>query len=435
MDSIYQSLLASSAAVRLDKLRAAVGAFNPPVQTDEVNNHVHTNYSFSPHTPTATAYCAIMAGLSTVGSMDHDSVSGANEMSEAGKIIGIATTVGCEIRVDFSKTAMAGRKFNNPDSQDIVYMAIHGIPHHKLDDVKEFLKPICHYRNLRNQKQIEKLNSIIMPLGVEPLDFQKDVAKISSAQEQGSITERHILYAFAKKIVKQAGIGQNLVNLVSNDLGVELSNNIKSLLLDIENPHYLYDLLGVLKGSFLPKFFVQPDNNECVDVQKAVDFANAIGAIPAYAYLGDVEESPTGDKKAEKFEDAFLDELMLLIKEIGFKAVTYMPPRNSLKQLERIQALCKQYNFMEISGVDINSSRQSFNCPIILTPPFKHLTTTTWALIAHEWLASCNDKYALFNQNNPLAKTPLSERINKYAALGKQMDKHNPETIIDLIDF
>ena len=57
------------------------------------------------------------------------------------------------------------------------------------------------------------------------------------------------------------------------------------------------------------------------------------------------------------------------LKKIGFQAITYMPPRNSNNQLSRLRLLCKKYNFMEISGVDINSSRQSFNCCLLYTSP------------------------------------------------------------------
>jgi len=94
-----------------------------------------------------------------------------------------------------------------------------------------------------------------------------------------------------------------------------------------------------------------------------------------------VTDSPTGDKKAEKFEDDFLEELIPELKKIGFKAITYMPPRNTLNQLLRIQSLCKKFELMEISGVDINSPRQFFNCPMILELQFKHLIEATWALI------------------------------------------------------
>ncbi|MEI8207470.1 MAG: PHP domain-containing protein, partial [Kiritimatiellales bacterium] len=69
-------------------------------QTEEVNNHVHTIYSFSPYSPCMAAVKAAQAGLQTVGIMDHDSVSGCEEMLEACKAVNIASTAGCEIRVN-----------------------------------------------------------------------------------------------------------------------------------------------------------------------------------------------------------------------------------------------------------------------------------------------------------------------------------------------
>jgi hypothetical protein len=100
--------------------------------------------------------------------------------------------------------------------------------------------------------------------------------------------------------------------------------------------------------------------------------------------LGDISESPTGDKKAEKFEDDYLDTFIPRLKSLGFRAVTYMPPRNTKAQLLKLQSLCAINGLMEISGVDINSSRQSFTCPEVLLPEFRHLIDTTWALVAHE---------------------------------------------------
>ncbi|PQP32835.1 histidinol-phosphatase, partial [Desulfobacteraceae bacterium SEEP-SAG10] len=82
-------------------------------KTEEVNNHVHTIYSFSPYSPSMAAYLAWKAGLQAVGIMDHDSVSGCKELIEACKIIGIASTVGFELRVNFSGTKVEGRKLNN----------------------------------------------------------------------------------------------------------------------------------------------------------------------------------------------------------------------------------------------------------------------------------------------------------------------------------
>ena len=107
----------------------------------DVNNHIHTIYSFSPYSPSKAIWMSYKAGLATAGIMDHDSISGAVEFIEAGKILGVATTIGVECRADFSNTPLNGRRINNPDQKSIAYVALHGIPHTKINDVKEFFKP------------------------------------------------------------------------------------------------------------------------------------------------------------------------------------------------------------------------------------------------------------------------------------------------------
>ena len=97
------------------------------VQTEEVNNHVYSNYSFSPYSPTMIGVKAAQAGLQTVGIMDHDSVSGAAEFLQACKAVNVASTVGFEMRVNMDGTGVQGRKTNNPDEANISYIAIHGI--------------------------------------------------------------------------------------------------------------------------------------------------------------------------------------------------------------------------------------------------------------------------------------------------------------------
>ncbi len=402
-------------------------------QTDEVNNHIHTIYSFSPYSPSKAAFMAWASGLKAAGSVDHDSIGAAAEMVEACKSIGIGSTTGFELRVNFSGTSLETRKINNPDTINSAYICIHGVPHGRFAEVAEFIKPIRDERNIRNRTEVEKLNSIL-PQGVfETLDFEKDVLAISESADGGGVTERHILYALSHKIIEAAGKGEGTVDLVTDKLGIPLTDKIKGFLLDTENPHYVYDLLGILKSNLVPSFFIQPNEVECPAADKVVAFANSINAIPSYAYLGDVAESPTGDKKAEKFEDDYLDELFEILKKTGFKAVTYMPPRNTVKQLLRVQALCDKHAFMQISGVDINSSRQVFRCPEILQPEFTHLIDATWTLIAHEHLASADESYALFNPQGKFASKPLSERMKLYAEAGKKMDLFNPENIIDLI--
>jgi hypothetical protein len=417
------------AAVRTLADGLASGAIPPVCPTVEVNNHVHTGYSFSPHSPSSAAWQAMRAGLRAVGIMDHDSVAGIEEMLEAGALLGIATTAGCEIRVHFGDTPFADRLINGPGLTGIAYIALHGIPVHQVARCREFLRPIQEARNARNAAMVARLNGILAAQGLPALDFQRDVYATSLAAEGGAITERHLLAALSRQLMAVHGKGEGLVTFLTETLGVPLAGRIRGYLLDAENPHYLYDLLGVLKANYADAFFIHPDTVECIDVRTVLAFADEIGAISAYAYLGDVTESPTGDKKAEKFEDEFLDELMAWLQRLGFRAVTYMPPRNTPAQLDRIAALCETHGFLQISGVDINSSRQTFNCPEILDPRFAHLIAATWALIGHEKLSIVAPGCGIFGTATCLALPTLPARQECFAVIGQGVDAHTPTTL------
>lgn len=392
------------------------------VESGELNNHVHTIYSFSPYSPSLAAFTAWRAGLPAVGIMDHDSVAGCDEMLDAAANIGIASTVGFELRVNMSGTGMSGQKLNNPDSPNIAYIAVHGIPRGHLSDAAAFLAPLQEARNKRNMAMTERLSVLSVGYGFGKIDFETDVVSLSQSGTGGSITERHVLYGLCKLLTDKLGKGEKIIDAVENGMEIRIPGKIRNYLADQTNPHYLFDLLGVFKSTIISRIYEHPGIDECVGVESALEFARSIGAITAYAYLGDVTDSPTGDKKAEKFEDEYLDELFDVLAELQFQAITYMPPRNTLPQLKRVQALCARHGFMEISGVDINSSRQSFNCPELLMPQFRHLSTSAWALIAHEKLSGTDERFGLFHPDNPVESENLRKRIGVYGAIGKKIN-------------
>ena len=401
--------------------------------TGEINNHIHTIYSFSPYSPSMAALLAREAGLCTAGSVDHDSIAAAAEMLAACAVLGIGGCVGFELRVSFRIGAdgkaglFAARKLNNPDSEGYAYSTVQGIPRQFIPAAAEFLAPIRAERLERTRAMTASANALLHEAGFSEIDFGPDIMEKSKYAEGGGITERHLLVAMAGKIILKYPKGPELVSKLKEKLGISLSPRLETLLSDPANPHYLYDLLGVLKAELLPEVFIQPNEEECIPAGKLTAFADSVSGICAYAYLGDVGDSPTGDKKAEKFEDDYIEELFAEISRLGYRAVTYMPPRNTQDQLHRLRELSAAWGFMEISGVDINSSRQSFNCPDVLRKEFHHLLDSNWALIAHERLASVDERYGLFSPNNPLASLELSQRITLYAGLGKKLDLHHPD--------
>ena len=177
-------------------------------------------------------------------------------------------------------------------------------------------------------------------------------------------------------------IKQAMVDYLTS-IGMNLNDKQKAQMLDLEYPFYEYDLLGMLKGTFVPKIYIDA-TDECPKVKDLVALCEEVDAFLCYAYLGDVTASVTGDKKAQKFEDDYLEEVVECLKEEGVKAVTYMPTRNTMEQLERLRGLCDQYGMFQISGEDINTPRQSFIIRAMENPMFANLIEATWKLIEHE---------------------------------------------------
>jgi hypothetical protein len=326
-----------------------------------VNNHIHTTYSFSPYTPDQAVRKAREAGLAAAGIVDHDTVSGAREFIAEGERVGLPTTVGFEMRVYHAHTDIRQRRTNHPDQTDISYLTFHGVPHTRLDAVTAFLAPVRKARGERNRAMCKRLG----------LDYEGEVLPLTMFHKGGSVTERHLLFAKAR-----------------GDYGV----------------------LAKLKSEFSD--YIPAGRDECPDMDRALSFAGENGIIAAYPYLGDVTRSVTGDKKAQEFEDAFLDELIAALYEMGFRAVSYMPSRNTRGQILRLRALCEKYRMLQISGEDINSPGQPFVCEAMRDPLFDNLYASTWALIGHE-RAATRDLAEGFMKS----EMTLDEKIRHFAGI------------------
>ena len=378
--AILDRLNAPAAEERLENLRVLLPeAGFPPAVPQYINNHIHTTYSFSPYSPTAAVYAARAEGLCTAGIIDHDSIAGAREFLAAAEMVGMPATIGMECRVDMTGTRLEGRRTNNPDQVGISYMTIQSVPHDRIDLLDRFFAPFREARNQRNRAMVERINALLPETG---LDFDRDVLPLSMAAGGGSVTERHLMYALAKKLTAGYGRGEGLTAKLE-EMGLALSEKQRAQMLDGSYPFYEYDLLGILKSAFVPKIYIDAAG-ECPRLADVVRLCREADACLCYAYLGDVAESVTGDKKAQKFEDDYLEDVFRCLREEDVWAVTYMPTRNTPAQLARLRGLCVEHGMFQVSGEDINSPRQSFVIRAMEDPQFQNLIDATWRLIEHE---------------------------------------------------
>jgi hypothetical protein len=174
----------------------------------------------------------------------------------------------------------------------------------------------------------------------------------------------------------------------------------------------------VLKSALVQSFY-EDAAAECPSVSDLVRVARDAGAICAYAYLGDVVNSVTGDKKTQAFEDGYLDLLFETLSALRFNAVTYMPSRNTPEQLTRLRTLCDRYGLFQISGEDINSPRQSFVCEAMRAPGFENLADAAWALIGHEAASTKSLSEGMFSAETTAMLPDLAMRTAHFAALGR----------------
>ena len=151
--------------------------------TKEINNHIHTMYSFSPYTPSMAALRARQAGLAVAGSVDHDSLEAAVKMTEACKLLGLGCVTGFELRVSFKSTPFAGKKINNPDSTGIVYMTIQGVPVQAQEQVRKFLQKLIPYP-IHPQDVLDLRDPASVLLVVRRKIFRKRRVKILTVARQ-----------------------------------------------------------------------------------------------------------------------------------------------------------------------------------------------------------------------------------------------------------
>lgn len=412
MDNILQRLNVTDAAERLENLHKLLPDITLPRIGTDVNNHIHTTYSFSPYSPAAAAFMARDAGLCTAGIMDHDTIAGAREFLQAASMLGLGGTCGVEARVSFDGTPLAGRRINNPDQEGIAYVLLHAVPHRHIETVDAFFAPLREARNERNRRMVEKLNGLLARTAIR-LDFEKDVLPLSEAAHGGSVTERHLSSALANALHAHAGRGASLIAFLEKTFARPVSEKYSAMLTDTDNPYFHYDLIGWIKAELVPMFYINADK-ECPGVRDFLALAEQTGSLSAYPYLGDVGDSVTGDKRAQTFEDGYLDTLFDTIVDLGFRAVTYMPTRNTPQQIARLRAKIAERDFFEISGEDINQPRQSFVCMAMREEGFDALRESAWAMIAHE-----REEEGLFSPESIAKEPDLQRRIASFAQRGR----------------
>lgn len=396
---------------KLKKYEAADPALAPETAAGSGLFSAHTCYSFSPFTPSMAAYLAYKSGLALCGIADHETLAGAQEFLKAAAILGIDASVGVQMRARFYNGE--GRQLSVFYEKDAGLVTLHGIPKSEIAPLDKELAKVRNARLARGRRMVERFNRRLKDYGIS-LNFDKDVKPLSLASEGGTLTERHILYAFAQKLVDKFGDADRIKKFITSDLGINIEEEYLNAVSDIESPYYAHDLVSCLRNE-ARFFYVRAD--EIPDVKDVVAMAKRHGALIAYTYVGSAHRHyAEGEEKVITLEDGYLSEFIAYLGELGFDAVEYFPDDVPPQRAEYIAREAAANGMFVLPHCDVSSPRRRFAPAEKTQGP---LTVNMWAVAGHERCAEINRDDGL-NSQKSVAKNPdLGLRLGLYAEIAK----------------
>ena len=382
----------------------------PEVDMNGGTLSVHTYYSFSPYTPSLAAYMAYRSGLGCASVSDHDTLSGADEFTAAAAILGMESSAGLQLRARFYTGK--GRWLNNFYERDIGFVAIRGIPERSWKSLNKRLEYIRKRRIARDARMVEKFNNRLRKYDIS-INFEKEVVPLSKYGEGGTVTERHILYTFAQKLIEKFGDAEAIKGFLTGELGINIEEEFLPAISDTANPYYAFDLLNCLKHE-TKFFYVNVDEME--SIEDIVALAREFGGLCTYTYVGERHKFYENGVLVEKHEDEYLSEFISDLGRWGVDAIEYVPDAISEHKREQITELARENGMFTLPCMDINSPRQLFVQGKGLS---EELSRNLWAVIGHAKSSQFDLSDGLNTEKSKEKNPNLEARLKLYAEIGK----------------
>lgn len=306
-----------------------------------VNLHSHTFFSYNAYgySPTHIAYLARRNDWAVAGIVDFDVLDGLDEFTEAGRILGLKTTVGLESRVFVPE--FADRIINSPGEPGIAYhMGIGFTESTLLGWAGEYLDAMRRTAGQRNRELVDRVNAFTDPV---KLDYDRDVLPLTP---NGNATERHICLAYARRAAEIFSGQKRLASFWSDKLKV-LSNEF-----DLPEGQKLQDLVRARTMKRGGVAYVRPGRETFPFLADMNRFVLEAGAIPTITWLD-------GTSEGERATDELLETAMAS----GAAALNIIPDRNfipgmkdqKLRNLYDIVDKARNLDLPLVVGTEMNS--------------------------------------------------------------------------------
>jgi hypothetical protein len=331
------------------------GEIKLPPETDVVNMHCHTFYSFNAygHSPTSLAWLGKRHGFAAVGIVDFDVLDGVDEFLDACDVVGLRGSAGIETRVFIPERA--DQEINSPGEPGVCYHMGIGFATGKVpNDATPILADLGRRADQRNQRILARVNDYLDPVRI---DYKRDVLPLTPA---GHPTERHIVEAY----VNAAGRATtDPLAFWADRLGLAL-DEMATIMADLPRFQDLVRARLMKRGGV---GYVQPESGMFPLIEDFHALILACGALPCAAWL---DGTTATEQESEEWLGFLIDK--------GVVALNMIPDRNwniadrevrelKVRNLHRVVEVAQEMDLPLNVGTEMNSFGQklidSFDTP------------------------------------------------------------------------
>ena len=281
------------------------GALELAPETDIVNMHCHTFFSFNAfgYSPASLAWLGRRRGLKLMGIVDFDVLDGVDEFLAACQTVGLRGTAAIETRVFVPE--YAAREINSPGEPGVCYHMGIGFASGTVPEaVAPILADLGQRASERNQAILARVNRYLDPVTI---DYERDVLPLAP---NGHPTERHMVVAYIQAAERTL---EDPASFWADRLGVAPAEMV-SIMGDSPRFQNLIRARLMKRGGV---GYVQPESGMFPTIDQFHRLVVACGALPCAAWLDGT--SPT---------ERVIEEWLGFLIDRGVVALNIIPDRN-----------------------------------------------------------------------------------------------------------
>jgi len=306
----------------------------------QVNNHLHTPFSFSAFGSVEEALDqAVEEGVQVVGVNDFFTFDAYNAWCDGAFARKLFPLFNVEF-IGLNKNEQEqGKKVNDPGNPGRTYLSGKALAYPVVLS-QSTLQRINSLRNEANdyvKRMTDKVNNWLDSAG---FPFQIDFFRMQHDLSLGQVRERHLARAIrlqAEQHLSGAGELEAFYLFALNGLAVDANNEAQ-----VEN-----ELRNALFKAGKPAY-IEEDDNGFLDVETLRDIILEAGGVPAYPFLGDAVEGFTDFERNR-------DETVRKLKGLGIWSVEFIPTRNDHARLKEYVTCLHDQGFVVSFGTEHNA--------------------------------------------------------------------------------